>query len=163
MFDLGWSELFVIGLVALLVIGPKDLPQAIRTVTQMIRKLRGMAREFQSSLDDLAREAGVDEIKRDLTQFREDYDPRAALENIENAEKGGSGKFDETTDPTTGNSIAAPATDERPVPPDLTPADFGAAESQATPPDDAPPAAPPTAPAEFAETPARDKKNGGAA
>lgn len=145
MFDLGWSELFVIGLVALLVIGPKDLPQAIRTVTQVIRKLRGMAREFQSGLDDLAREAGVDEIKRDLTQFREDYDPRAALDNIEQAGKGSSGQFDDTTDPTTGNRIAAPGTDTRPVPPDLTPAEFGA------------PAEPPPADTASPPLPADDK------
>jgi sec-independent protein translocase protein TatB len=116
MFDLGWSELLLIAGVALIVIGPKDLPQAIRAVTQIIRKMRGMAREFQSSLDDLAREAGVDEVKRDLNSFKEDYDPRAALDSI-------AGKDDDTFgDPEKGHRIE---------PPNLTPADFGASDTAA--------------------------------
>ena len=135
MFDLGWAEIMLVVAVALIVIGPKDLPQAVRTVTQLIRKMRGMAREFQSSLDDIAREAGVDEIKKDLTDFKADYDPRAALENIADAEGDLSGTFDDITDPTSGNRIGAPGTvgnpkeietDERPDPPDLTPDEFGA-------------------------------------
>lgn len=132
MFDLGWSELLLIAAVALIVVGPKDLPQAIRTVTQVIRKLRGMAREFQSGLDDLAREAGVDEIKKDLTDFKEDYDPQAALEAITAEEER---ELKKVRDQVEGNSIAPPAadkradppaTDERPDPPDLTPEEFGA-------------------------------------
>jgi sec-independent protein translocase protein TatB len=123
MFDLGWSELLLIAAVALIIIGPKDLPQAIRTVTQVIRKLRGMAREFQSGLDDLAREAGVDEIKRDLNEFKEDYDPKAALEAITAEEER---ELQEVRDQIEGNSIAPPEADERPDPPDLTPEEFGA-------------------------------------
>lgn len=126
MFDLGWSEILLIVAVALIVIGPKDLPQAVRTVTQIIRRMRGMAREFQSSLDDLAREAGVDEIKRDLNEFKADYDPRAALENIADADGELSGVFDDVDGKRRGNSIAAAELDERPDPPDLTPEEFGA-------------------------------------
>ena len=55
MFDLGWPELMLIMLVALVVIGPKELPNAIRTVMGIVRKLRGAAREFQSGLDDIAK------------------------------------------------------------------------------------------------------------
>ncbi|MEK9661349.1 MAG: Sec-independent protein translocase protein TatB, partial [Alphaproteobacteria bacterium] len=109
MFDLGWSELLLIAAVALIIIGPKDLPQAIRTVTQVIRKLRGMAREFQSGLDDLAREAGVDEIKRDLNEFKEDYDPKAALEAITAEEER---ELQEVRDQIEGNSIAPPEADD---------------------------------------------------
>ncbi|MEL6476810.1 MAG: Sec-independent protein translocase protein TatB [Pseudomonadota bacterium] len=63
MFDLGWTELLLIGAVALIVVGPKDLPRMLRTVGQYAGKARGMAREFQRSMDDAAREADMEELK----------------------------------------------------------------------------------------------------
>lgn len=66
MFDIGWSEMVFVLVIAVLVIGPKDLPRAISTVTKYIRKARGMAREFQSGINDLARETEIDEITKDL-------------------------------------------------------------------------------------------------
>jgi sec-independent protein translocase protein TatB len=66
MFDIGWSELLVIGIVALVVIGPKDLPQAFRVVGQWVSKARGLAREFQSHVDDMMREADVQDMKREF-------------------------------------------------------------------------------------------------
>ncbi|MBM84999.1 MAG: twin-arginine translocase subunit TatB [Rhodospirillaceae bacterium] len=71
MLDLGWQEFFLIAVVAVLVVGPKDLPRVIRGVTQTLRKVRGMAREFQSSIEEVAREAELDEIRKqaqDLSQ-----------------------------------------------------------------------------------------------
>jgi len=66
MFDIGWQELFIIGLVTIIVIGPKELPKVLRTVTLWVRKIRGMARDFQESIEELAREAELDEMKREL-------------------------------------------------------------------------------------------------
>lgn len=66
MFDVGWQEIFVIAVVALIVIGPKDLPRALKTVTGVIRKLRGMARDFQSGLDDIVRESELAEMRREI-------------------------------------------------------------------------------------------------
>jgi sec-independent protein translocase protein TatB len=66
MFDLGWSEMAVIMLVALIVIGPKDLPKVARTIGQWTGKARALARDFQRSLDDMAREAELDEIKKSI-------------------------------------------------------------------------------------------------
>ena len=66
MFDLGWTELLIIGVVALIVVGPKDLPKMFRTLGQFTAKARNMAREFQRAMDSAADEAGVKDIARDL-------------------------------------------------------------------------------------------------
>ena len=57
MFDIGGWEFLVIAILAIIVIGPKDLPATVRIVSQWARKARGLAREFQSGLDEMAREA----------------------------------------------------------------------------------------------------------
>lgn len=66
MFDIGWQELFVIGVVALIVVGPKDLPRVLRGAARVLNKARGMSREFQAGLAEMAREVELDEIKRNV-------------------------------------------------------------------------------------------------
>ncbi|MGH6900541.1 MAG: Sec-independent protein translocase protein TatB, partial [Geminicoccaceae bacterium] len=66
MFDIGWSEMAVILLVALIVIGPKDLPRVARTMGRWAGKGRAMAREFQTALEDMAREAELDKVKSEI-------------------------------------------------------------------------------------------------
>lgn len=66
MFDLGMSELLVIGVVALIVIGPKDLPQLFRSLGKFTAKARSMAREFSRAMEAAADEAGVKDVARDL-------------------------------------------------------------------------------------------------
>jgi sec-independent protein translocase protein TatB len=66
MFDIGWSEMAVILLVALIVIGPRDLPRVARTVGRWAGKGRAMAREFQTALEDMAREAELDKVKSEI-------------------------------------------------------------------------------------------------
>jgi len=66
MFDLGWTELLLIGIVALIVVGPKDLPGMFRAVGKFIGKAKGMAREFSSAMNDAAEGSGVDDIKETL-------------------------------------------------------------------------------------------------
>jgi sec-independent protein translocase protein TatB len=107
MFDIGWPELMLITVIALIVIGPKDLPAAIRTVTSILRKVRGMAAEFQSGLDDIAREAGVDDIKRSVDEMVT-YDPKEALDSLAELDDG-EFALDEDGNPTSGNSILDPA------------------------------------------------------
>lgn len=65
-FGLGSSELLLIAIVALIVIGPKDLPRLLRTMGQYMRKVQGMAREFQNHLNEAAKEAGVDDVKKEV-------------------------------------------------------------------------------------------------
>ena len=66
MFDIGWQELVVIGVVALVVIGPKDMPVAIRAVSRWAGKARALAREFQQGLDEVVREAELQDIKKNI-------------------------------------------------------------------------------------------------
>jgi sec-independent protein translocase protein TatB len=66
MFDIGWSEMAIVLLVALIVIGPKDLPRLARNMGQWAAKGRAMAREFQRALEDMAREAELDKVKSEI-------------------------------------------------------------------------------------------------
>jgi sec-independent protein translocase protein TatB len=66
MFDIGWTEMAVIALVVIIFIGPKELPGVLRTLGQWVSKARAMAREFQDGLEDMARETGLDEAKREI-------------------------------------------------------------------------------------------------
>ena len=67
--DIGWAELMVVGIVALIVVGPKDLPGMFRTLGRYTGKLRRMAREFQRAMEDAADEAGVKETAKDLKKM----------------------------------------------------------------------------------------------
>ncbi|WP_413203621.1 Sec-independent protein translocase protein TatB [Rhodospirillum sp. A1_3_36] len=66
MLDLGWSEIAVIAVLALVVIGPKDLPRVLRTVGRWVRRIRAMGGEFQKHMDDVMRESGVDEVRKQV-------------------------------------------------------------------------------------------------
>jgi sec-independent protein translocase protein TatB len=66
MFEVGWSELLVIALVAIVVIGPKDLPRVMRVVGQWSGKVKRMAREFQGQFNEALREAELDEVRKDV-------------------------------------------------------------------------------------------------
>ncbi len=70
-FGIGYTELFVIGVVAIIVIGPKDLPRVLRAVGQTVAKMRGMAREFQGHLDSAMKEAGLDDVKKELQGLKD--------------------------------------------------------------------------------------------
>jgi sec-independent protein translocase protein TatB len=67
MFDLSWGEIVVIGAVAVIFIGPKELPGALRAAGKWIGKARMMAREFQNNVDDMIRETELDEVKKQVT------------------------------------------------------------------------------------------------
>lgn len=62
MFDIGWTELLIIGIVALIVVGPRDLPGMFRTLGRFTAKARGMAREFSRAMNEAADESGVKDV-----------------------------------------------------------------------------------------------------
>ena len=68
MLDIGMPELLIVALIAIIVIGPKDLPRALRTVMQGVKKARNIAREFQSGVDEMVREADLDDLKQELNK-----------------------------------------------------------------------------------------------
>jgi sec-independent protein translocase protein TatB len=71
MFDIGWSELLVVVVVAVVVVGPKDLPRMMRTVGQWAGRARAMADQFRRSFDDMARQSELDELRREVQKLKE--------------------------------------------------------------------------------------------
>ena len=79
MFDFAWTEIALVGVVALIAIGPKDLPAAIKTVAGFVKKARKMAGEFQGHVDEMVREANLSEVRDQLTQLR-NFDIKGEIE-----------------------------------------------------------------------------------
>ena len=97
MLDLGWSEMAIIAVVALFVIGPKDLPKALRTLGHYGGKVRGLAREFRSSIDEVVREAELDEVKNQI-QSVTNMDLDTALDATERLADNSQSPDSESTD-----------------------------------------------------------------
>lgn len=71
MFDIGWVEMMVVIVVMIVVIGPKDLPAVLHTMGQWIARVRAMAREFQSGIEDLADQAGLEDVRKEIDTIRD--------------------------------------------------------------------------------------------
>ena len=83
LLDIGWPELMLIGVIALVVIGPKDLPRAMRVAGFWIRKARSLSREFQNSVDQMIREAELEDVRKELreaTQFDIDHEIHSTID-----------------------------------------------------------------------------------
>ena len=94
MFDLGWLELLVIGITALIVVGPKELPQLFRTVGRFFGKIKAMAREFSKSMEEAANESGLKDASRTLNSIT-DFHKKTKLPTKKNLEQ----KFKEKINP----------------------------------------------------------------
>ena len=132
MFDIGWSEFAVIAVVALIAIGPKELPGVLRTVGQWMGKARKMAAEFQGQFQEAMREAEMADLKKSFDEVREaasgftsnnimtslQKDVSSAL-NIADIDKPAEAKVTEATEANATPAIeppAAPTTPEAPTP-----------------------------------------------
>ena len=79
MFDFAWSEIALIVVVAVIFIGPKDLPVAIKAVTEMIKKARRMAGEFQTHVDEMVRDADLQDVRNSINEIR-NFDLKGTVE-----------------------------------------------------------------------------------
>jgi sec-independent protein translocase protein TatB len=87
MFDIGWSELLIIGIVALIVIGPKELPGALRALGQWMTKIRRMASEFQNQFHEAMREAELAELKKEVDEMTAKAQSYAHFDPVEDIRK----------------------------------------------------------------------------
>ena len=85
MFDIGWTEITVILVIAIIVIGPKDLPKVLRTVGQWVAKAKAMTRDFRGHVDEMIRETEIDEVKKQIDSI-DKFDANSALENTIDAD-----------------------------------------------------------------------------
>ncbi len=81
MFDLGWSKILILAVVAIVVVGPKELPSLLRTLGQFIGQLRRHAAEFRAQFDEAMRSPELDQIKKDVEAIK--TDTQASLRGIE--------------------------------------------------------------------------------
>lgn len=83
MFDIGWSELLVIGVVAIIVVGPKELPRLMRTFGHYLGKVRHMAADFQRQFEEAVRDSEIDEVRKAMQDFHaevSDVTPRGTVD-----------------------------------------------------------------------------------
>src|SRR5450631_1136190 len=108
MFNLGWGELVVIGIVALIAIGPKELPTVLRTLGQWMGKVRRMANEFQGQFQEALREAEFADLKKHADDISSSVSEFSTIDPLADVQKDVERSFEQT-----------PATDS---PPPVTPA-----------------------------------------
>lgn len=123
MFDIGWTEILVVAVVAILVVGPKELPSMLMTFGRTVGRMRRMANEFQSQFNDVLREAerqaNVDDIRKDLS----------AVTSIDPTKKA-SPKFENKSEPVKAGATNGAADPDTPV---AGSADAGAVASEPAP------------------------------
>ena len=119
MLDMSWGEVMVIGAVALIVIGPKDLPKALRTVGQMTGKIRRMASEFQGQFNEAIREAELDDVKRQIQGVNDSVGTFNPMQTIRDELKGAVDGADKPPAITVSDAPAGSAPPSTPVEPSI--------------------------------------------
>ena len=149
MFEIGWGELLIIGIVALIAIGPKELPGALRTLGQWMAKVRRMASEFQNQFHEAMREAELADLKKEVDEMATKAQSYAHFDPIDDIRKdiekaaGPPPDLDTLTDtaaspppaatPPAATAPASPpaATETAPSPPAVAPAEPAAPQNTA--------------------------------
>lgn len=127
--DIGWVELLIIAAVAIIVVGPKDLPRMMRILGGWLGKARGLAREFQRSFDDLMKESELDDLRKEVEELRalnpiddvkKALDPTDELRELDKSLK------EEMSEVEAGmNEQISPAEPAKPAPEEPEDPDFG--------------------------------------
>jgi sec-independent protein translocase protein TatB len=115
MFDFSWSELLVIGIVALVFIGPKELPGVLRTLGQWMSKVRRMAGEFQNQFHDAMREAELHDLKKEVDEMKATYTKFDPLSDVRKDMEAAQREI-ETAVAGTAAEHVAPSTSPEPAP-----------------------------------------------
>jgi sec-independent protein translocase protein TatB len=135
MFDIGWGEFLVIGVVALIAIGPKELPAVLRTVGQWMTKMRRLASEFQGQFHEAIREAEMADLKKEVDEMTEKAKSYANFDPIGDIQKDiESTLVDKPAEPASPAVATAPVTVEELAPasqPESQPVAPAAAEDSA--------------------------------
>jgi sec-independent protein translocase protein TatB len=108
MFDIGWGELVLIGIVALIAIGPKELPTVLRTLGQYMGKMRRMASEFQGQFQEALREAEMSDLKKQAEDIKSSFTDFASHDPMATEYK--------PAEPTSTPPELPPATEVAPAP-----------------------------------------------
>lgn len=141
MLDIGWSEILVIAIVAILVVGPKELPGMLRTFGRVMSKLRAMAGEFRGQFEEALKEADLDDVRKGLSgmqklnpmnSIRDAVDPLRQMGNDIKADLQKASKIDTPVTP------AKPETEATSKPAEVTPPPVGATEPSIMPPANVP-------------------------
>ena len=121
MFDIGWGELVVIGVVALIAIGPKELPGVLRTVGQAMTKLRRMAAEFQGQFQEAMREAEMADLKKEVDNIKDTAAGFTNFNAMEEAKKEVEKSFEDKSASTVGTEPVPDVKIDLPLPEPLPP------------------------------------------
>lgn len=87
MLDIGFPEFLLISFVILIVVGPKDLPKVLRSISSFVRKLKTMASQFHSSIDDLANDAEISDLKKEVNKLDDRSIVSTEIDEIKNLEQ----------------------------------------------------------------------------
>jgi len=156
MFDISWTEFLLIGVVALIVIGPKELPSVLRTLGQWTRKVRGMAAEFQNQFQEAMREAEMADLKKQVDEMAHDLKDFDPLKGVRDDVEAMGRDFERSLDAKPAAAVSPPGTEPVAKADEIAAPSAGAAAAEPaalTPP--AEPAAAEIAPAVPADPPAQ--------
>ena len=151
MFDIGGAELLVIAVVALVVLGPKELPAAVRTVQGFVKRARELAHDFQTGLGEMAREIELDKMKAEVKSAFDAGELDKLGNSIQQEFNATSDELKKSLDPGSLKDYAPPAPGELTEPPQIEPPQTAAADApqpaaDAAPPETMPEKVPPSLP-----------------
>ena len=114
MFDISWTEFLLIGVVALIVIGPKELPSVLRTLGQWTRKVRSMANDFQNQFQEAMREAEMTDLKKQVDDMAQDFSHFDPLKDVRTDVESMGKDFEKSLDSASAPKVEEPAPNTEP-------------------------------------------------